>query len=924
MKTNLQFMILMAALSCGTQNYGNLYGSENKKTNFLNCNSKLVDDPSIIVKGNMLTIANGDGTPSETDNTIFHSAQVIGDSNTVSYLVANEGAVSFNISNVQITGANAADFSVTTSPASTVLSGGKTFFIITFNPSAVGVRRANVEVTLDAPSSYTYTFAIQGTGVSFVSSAYNTSNEVLILQDFESSSSSPVWNYTFNSGSGSILGGAAYAESGSPAGLVNTFVDTNSLQVINATTVVAFDAVNTKGVKDVVFSASLGSYSLVTSDGSDSLDHVTVSVSTNAGASWSDEIIVKGSSNAKWSFTSGNGVASSTYSATGISANFSPSGNDYRTSDGYGTLILSGLPSVADLRIRLTIVNNDSNEIWAIDNIQLAGKTKVTTIWDGTSWSAGAPDNTKKAIINSDYTTANGNIEANSIEVSSEVTLTVTTDHYINSQTDVVVYGSLVVNDGGIVYQVDDYANNIGNATVKRCSQPVRRFDFTYWSSPVGNQTLYNLSPLTLADKYFSFNPVAGNWAVQLNGASLMTAGKGYIVRAPQSYDVTNPSVYSANFYGTLNNGVVSVPIDVQSGQTTGWNLIGNPYPSALRIDDFLNLSENQALVDGTIYLWTHNSELTSQAGGAYTYTSDDYAAYNFTGGITAKPTSLAGAGTPNYSTPTGYIASGQSFFVKGIATGTAVINNSMRMTTDNNQFFKTSSASAQSSLQKNRVWLDIKNSQGAFKQTLVGYIETATNGMDTKFDGTNLNGNSYLNFYSLNAISKLSIQGRALPFVQTDIVPLGYYTSLSGTFTISANHFDGLFSSQNIYLEDKLLNVIHDLKVSPYSFTTNTGTFDTRFVLRYTNTALSSEQFVTADSDSVAVVTQSDKLIVRSLNATIKDIVVNDILGKQVFSQNNIEQNQFEINQINQSNQELLISIICSDGKKIVKKVLF
>jgi len=750
-------------------------------------------------------------------------------------------------------------------------------------------------------------------------------SEILVLQDFESSSSSPVWNYTIDSGTASILGGVAYAENGSPAGLVHTFVDTNSLQVQNATTIVSFDAVNTKGFKDVAFSASLGSYALVTSDGSDLLDHVTLSVSTNGGLSWSDEIKVNGSSDAKWSFTSGSAVANSVYSATGITANFTPTGNNYRTSDGYGTIVLTGLPSTEDLRIRLTIVNNDEDEIWAVDNVQLTGKSTVSTIWDGTSWSAGVPDDTKNAIINSNYnTTDNGNIAANTVLVNSEIIVTVTADHYISSQSEIVNYGSLVVNNGGIVYQVDDYTKNIGNTTIERDSQPVRRFDYTYWSSPVSNQTLYNLSPNTLADKYFSFNPVIGNWVVNVNGTNNMTEGKGYIVRAPQTFDINTPSIYNASFYGILNNGIISVPIDVQSGQSSGWNLIGNPYPSALRIDDFLGLPENQALVDGTIYVWTHNSELTSQPGGGYTYTSDDYAVYNFTGGITAKSASSSNATVADNSAPSGYIASGQSFFVKGIGTGTAVINNSMRMTTDNNQFYKTNTASAQNNLQKNRVWLDIRNNQGAFKETLVGYVENATNGIDSKFDGTNLNGNSYVNFYSLNAISKLSIQGKALPFSDTDIVPLGFYTSLTGTFTITASHFDGLFIAQNIYLEDKLLNVIHDLKSGPYSFTTDSGTFDTRFVLRYTTNSLTSDQFVAADSDAIAVVTQSEKLIVRSLNTTIKEVVVNDILGKQVFSQNNIEQNQFEINQINKSNQELLVSIICSDGKKMVKKVLF
>ena len=48
---------------------------------------------------------------------------------------------------------------------------------------------------------------------------------------------------------------------------------------------------------------------------------------------------------------------------------------------------------------------------------------------------------------------------------------------------------------------------------------------------------------------------------------------------------------------------------------------------------------------------------------------------------------------------------------------------------------------------------------------------------------------------------------------------------------------FDGLFVGQNIYLEDKLLNVIYDLRTTPYSFTATEGIVENRFVIRYTNT---------------------------------------------------------------------------------------
>jgi hypothetical protein len=54
-------------------------------------------------------------------------------------------------------------------------------------------------------------------------------------------------------------------------------------------------------------------------------------------------------------------------------------------------------------------------------------------------------------------------------------------------------------------------------------------------------------------------------------------------------------------------------------------NLVGNPYPSALDANLFF---ENSVNLDGTIYLWTHNTAITNNL-----YTSDDYATYNLLGG---------------------------------------------------------------------------------------------------------------------------------------------------------------------------------------------------------------------------------------------------------------------------------------------------
>jgi len=104
-----------------------------------------------------------------------------------------------------------------------------------------------------------------------------------------------------------------------------------------------------------------------------------------------------------------------------------------------------------------------------------------------------------------------------------------------------------------------------------------------------------------------------------------------------------------------------------------------------------------------------------------------------------------------------------------------------MRVIEQNTQFFKQNSTKKTATIEKNRVWLNLTNSKGAFKQLLVGYITGATNDWDNLYDGLTFDGQEFVDFYSVNQGQNLTIQGRALPFVDTDVVPLGYRSTIAG-----------------------------------------------------------------------------------------------------------------------------------------------
>src|SRR5690606_31498265 len=123
----------------------------------------------------------------------------------------------------------------------------------------------------------------------------------------------------------------------------------------------------------------------------------------------------------------------------------------------------------------------------------------------------------------------------------------------------------------------------------------------------------------------------------------------------------------------------------------------------------------------------------------------------------------------------------------------------------------------------------------------LVGYAEGATNGKDRMYDA--VSGSGGMRIYSILDDSDLLIQGRALPFQDSDEVPLGVELLNNGIYKIGIAQVKGSLVSdaaQGIYLEDTYNNVIHDLRKTPYSFTGIAGNIKDRFILRYTNTTLS------------------------------------------------------------------------------------
>ncbi len=124
--------------------------------------------PEIDIKGNGISIANGDNTPDPSDDTYFGNVDVNGGTAVITYTIENLGSADLTLTGspyVTILGDAAADFTVTQQPTSPIASGNSVTFEITFDPSMIGNRMANISITNDDADEDPYLFAIMGNGI---------------------------------------------------------------------------------------------------------------------------------------------------------------------------------------------------------------------------------------------------------------------------------------------------------------------------------------------------------------------------------------------------------------------------------------------------------------------------------------------------------------------------------------------------------------------------------------------------------------------------------------------------------------------------------------------------------------------------------------------------------------------------------------
>ncbi len=357
------------------------------------------------------------------------------------------------------------------------------------------------------------------------------------------------------------------------------------------------------------------------------------------------------------------------------------------------------------------------------------------------------------------------------------------------------VGGALIINaEGNTGLVVDDGASLITNGAVTGGATVKRTITGPAWhlmSAPVSLQPVF----AAYTDMY-AWDEVNNLW-LNHNGGTFPDAaylpGKGYLV----SWN----SGATGEFSGTPNTGNYTtgsgaVPgLTFSSGFGNGYNLLGNPYPSAI--------------IAG-IDTWTK----TSVDASVWVYDNGNYLTWN---GITGTLTG-------------GIIPAMQGFWVKASAAGASLtIPNSAR-TTNSQPYYKASEWI------RDLLILEVKGN-GYRDGVVVNFNPEATCGYDNNLDVRKLHGDPEApQLFCLSSEEELSID--VIPYSPEEVlVPVHLNVGKDGSYNIGVKEITFL-PTVTIFLEDLKEKKTIDLqRVPEYYFTAAVSDSPGRFRLHFGGT---------------------------------------------------------------------------------------
>jgi hypothetical protein len=454
-------------------------------------------------------------------------------------------------------------------------------------------------------------------------------------------------------------------------------------------------------------------------------------------------------------------------------------------------------------------------------------------------------------------------------------------------------YSSLIVegiSTGNVIYKrhVNSAAGTGASTTANDLiSAPVTGQDFGNFRSTNSNILSGTISGNT-AFLFGPFNPSTISYVnySSSDDSSILEAGNGYRSGS------TDNSTYT--FDGVVETSTVNVPI--VSGGASNWNLIGNPYPSYLKVQDFLNNLTNSGLID-------------ENSVGIYGYdgtASDGWTIYN-----------LATTTVNTLITP------GQGFFVDAESSGNISFTPDMRSKGSNDDFILGRNTNV-------LTYFKLKGQANNKSYRTDFYFNTnASLGLDSGYDAAIWN-NTPPNFSIYSRLVQedngvaMALQAFNSEDLSSIVVPLGVNTNANESFTFSIAETT-LSGDINIYLEDRLNNTNTLLNNSDYTFTpTNVVSGTGRFYLNISSSHVLSTITQTLNALHIyANESQKSVVINGSLN-TDTEFNIYDINGRIVNSKSlDITKNIQTIDVSKLSQGIYIVELLSESNEKRVEKLI-
>jgi hypothetical protein len=355
--------------------------------------------------------------------------------------------------------------------------------------------------------------------------------------------------------------------------------------------------------------------------------------------------------------------------------------------------------------------------------------------------------------------------------------------------------------------------------------------------------------------KYYSESTHHFKYVIAPADSTLNSDGLGYAMW-PRYAD------WTAVQTGIPNTGTLYIPVsrtyDTGTADYDGWNLVGNPYTSALDLSG--PMLTGSANIDATAWFWDPSA-----------------------GNYTVYP--LGGGGSHSQFCPPG-----QGFFVhcndasatpSTPGTGALTLTNVARVH-NGEAFLKETMA--------NILKINVVGSPNEFKDELSVYFNDAmTAGYDRGFDALKMDGIANApQIYTVMEGNNLAVNALA-SYEPSIAIPMSFKAGLFGSYMLTAGEIESFSTDVGISLEDLKTGTVQDLRKNPdYTFTHDPANLPERFLLRFNNGALSDKDPAVDPSKEFTIYSFGNTVYVRHNKSSNVDVMGNvsvfDLLGREVF----------------------------------------